>query len=170
MADMHIEAAVTAGDFAEAGALLRGFFAWRNARYPEEIAIVDRYDDPAGYDAYIAALPANFSPPKGLFLIARVDDVAVGIGAFAVIDAGTVELKRIFVADAGRGKGIGRALTTALMEHARLAGHVRAVLDTGFRQVEAISLYESLGFRRILAYYECPAELQAVLIFMERSL
>ena len=55
--------------------------------------------------------------------------------------------------------------STAAMREASRKG-ARALV----RQIEAIALYEKLGFRRIAPYYRCPPELEAILIFMERDL
>jgi ribosomal protein S18 acetylase RimI-like enzyme len=43
-------------------------------------------------------------------------------------------------------------------------------LDTGIRQTASQGLYQSLGFRRIKAYYELPRKLEDYLVFMELNL
>src|SRR5262245_48034609 len=50
----------------------------------------------------------------GAFLIAYVDDVAVGCGAVRRLDEATAEIKRMYVDPSVRGQGIGRALVEAL--------------------------------------------------------
>lgn len=83
------------------------------------------------------------------FLVAFGSDEATGCGAVHLISPDEAELKRMYVADAARGMGVGRALLVALEDAARELGAKRLVLETGVRQPEAIGLYESAGFERI---------------------
>jgi ribosomal protein S18 acetylase RimI-like enzyme len=55
-------------------------------------------------------------------------------------------LEDLYVADAGRGRGVGRALVELACERARLRGAARIELDTNETNTTAIALYESLGF------------------------
>jgi putative acetyltransferase len=90
----------------------------------------------------------NFTelPTADAFLIARIDDVAVGCGAVRFLDASTAEVKRMYVAPAARGNGVGRRLLEDLEAFARSRGAQRLVLETGPLQVEALALYERAGF------------------------
>jgi ribosomal protein S18 acetylase RimI-like enzyme len=65
---------------------------------------------------------------------------------------------------------VGKALALRVIDEARSAGYQTMRLDTSVRQLEAIRLYERLGFTRIDPYYELPAELVDWLVFMELSL
>ncbi|HEY3334044.1 MAG TPA: GNAT family N-acetyltransferase [Candidatus Limnocylindrales bacterium] len=58
------------------------------------------------------------------------------------------EVKRMYTRDAYRGRGYGRRVLARLLEHARDHGVTLVRLETGIDQVEAIGLYESMGFRR----------------------
>lgn len=58
------------------------------------------------------------------------------------------EVKRMYARDAFRGRGYGRRVLARLLEHARDRGVPLVRLETGIDQVEAIALYESMGFRR----------------------
>ena len=91
---------------------------------------------------------------SGAFLVAYLDDVAVGCGAVRRLDAATAELKRMYVAPALRGQGIGRALVEALEREARLLGVTSVVLETGTRLARAIKLYEAMGYARIPLFGE----------------
>jgi GNAT superfamily N-acetyltransferase len=51
-----------------------------------------------------------------------------------------------------RGRGVSRALLAELEQKAAGAGYHRIQLETGERQPEAISLYESAGWERITPY------------------
>jgi putative acetyltransferase len=83
-----------------------------------------------------------------LFAVARTSEgTAVGCGAM-VIGAEYGEIKRMFVSPAARGLGAGKQLLTFLEQSARAKGCSRFVLETGYLQPEAISLYERSGYVR----------------------
>jgi GNAT superfamily N-acetyltransferase len=62
------------------------------------------------------------------------------------------ELKRLVVASAARRRGIGRALTSAVVDRARSEGAHRIILQTGGPQPESRALYEAEGFTSIEVY------------------
>ena len=90
----------------------------------------------------------------GAFLVAYLDDVAVGCGAVRRLDEATAEIKRMYVDPSVRGRGIGRALVEALEREARLLGVTRIVLETGTRLARAIKLYQAMGYARIPLFGE----------------
>ncbi|NUW30618.1 GNAT family N-acetyltransferase [Nonomuraea sp. SMC257] len=84
--------------------------------------------------------------PDARFLVATVEERAVGCGCVQPLVADTGELKRMYVAPEHRGRGVARALLAALEELALGLGYRRLRLATGVLQPEAISLYESSGY------------------------
>jgi GNAT superfamily N-acetyltransferase len=90
----------------------------------------------------------EFLPPVGVFLAARRGGEVVGCGGICRLGDGVAELRRMYVAPSARGLGIGRRLLAALESEAVALGYSSIRLETGFRQREAIGLYESAGFRR----------------------
>jgi len=102
---------------------------------------------------------------NGAFLVAYLDNVAVGCGAVRRLDAVTAELKRMYVDRSVRGRGIGRALVEALEREARLLGVARVVLETGTRLDRAIKLYQSMGYARIPLFGEYLASPDTSLCF-----
>jgi GNAT superfamily N-acetyltransferase len=101
--------------------------------------------------------PADFAPPRGLFLVAWLDAMPAGCGGWRAVGDGSVEVKRMFTVDAVRGKGVARAVLAALERTAAAAGHSRVVLETGAAQPEAIGLYTSSGYEPIapFGHYAC---------------
>src|SRR3990170_1635847 len=65
-----------------------------------------------------SAEPDELVPPSGLFLLARLDDEAVGCGALKMIVRGVGEIKRMWVAPSARGIGVAQRLLEALEQHA----------------------------------------------------
>ncbi|MEU0247232.1 GNAT family N-acetyltransferase [Streptomyces sp. NPDC006235] len=110
-----------------------------------------RYGDDG--DATVMAA-SDFEPPNGIYLIAYDDfGTPVASGAWRSQDAndegnldGDAEVKRMFVIEQMRGRGIARRILAALEEDARAAGRIRMVLETGLKQPEAIALYTSGGY------------------------
>ena len=98
---------------------------------------------------------AEFLPPEGLFLLARLDGAAAGCGGWRDLGAGRAEIKRMFTVAEYRNRGVARALLAELERTAAAAGIGELVLETGTVQPEAIALYESSGYRPIdgFGYY-----------------
>ena len=99
--------------------------------------------------------PAEFAPPDGAFLVARLDGEPVGCIGLRRHDADRAEVKRMFVRQAFRGRGLARLLMRASEEEARRLGYREVVLETGDEQPEAIALYRSSGYRPVpgFGYY-----------------
>lgn len=102
------------------------------------------------------AVPQEFESPGGTFLIVYTDGEAVGCGGFKRLDVRTAEIKRMYVAPAARGRGLGRRILDRLETGARSAGYVSIRLDTGDRLPAAIELYRSAGYREIPDYNGNP--------------
>jgi GNAT superfamily N-acetyltransferase len=98
--------------------------------------------------------PAEFAPPRGLFLVAYVDGTPAACGGWRAHET-DVELKRMYVTPAFRGRGLARAVLAELERTALAAGYRRVILETGSKQPEAIALYESSGYRPVprFGYY-----------------
>ena len=112
-----------------------------------------------GFDGELASLPGKYAPPAGALLIARdAAGVALGCVAMRPLEAEICEMKRLYVAPAGRGQGLGKALTLALIEAARVSGYREMRLDTLPSMADAQKLYRALGFVEIGAYYDTPIE------------
>lgn len=108
------------------------------------------------YDRELAELPGDYAPPGGELLIARDAAGSVGCVGLRRHDAGSGEMKRMYVRDRGRGAGLGRRLAQAVIEEARRRGYRRLLLDTLPKLTTAIALYRSLGFVEIGPYLSCP--------------
>jgi putative acetyltransferase len=101
----------------------------------------------------VAALKA----PEIRFFVARRQAIAVGCGALRLQGAGFAEIKRMFVAPAARGLGLGKMLLAAIESEARRHRVHTLRLETGIRQPEALGLYASAGYRETGAFGDYPA-------------
>jgi len=108
------------------------------------------------FDQELAVLPGAYAPPGGVLLIARDADAAAGCVALRRLDAGSGEMKRMYVRERFRGSGLGRRLAIEVIEEARKRKYARVVLDTLPKLAPAIALYRDLGFRETAPYLESP--------------
>ncbi|WP_028654790.1 GNAT family N-acetyltransferase [Nocardioides sp. J54] len=105
--------------------------------------------------------PTVFDPPEGLFLVGYDGATPVATGAWRrspVRELGAtsaVEVKRMYVVPEARNRGLARRVLRELEATAAAAGHDLAVLETGLKQPEAISLYLSEGYVEVpdFGYY-----------------
>ncbi len=162
--------AVSPEQIAAVGALMRSFVAWHRERHVDDLRLIDGYFDAAAFEEEAAGLPGKYARPDGRLLLGSVDGAVAGCVALRSLGDGACEMKRMFVYPDVRGRGVGSALARRLIDEARSAGYRAMRLDTSVRQLEAISLYERLGFNRIEPYYELPNELVDWLVFMELAL
>ncbi|KAI8804464.1 acyl-CoA N-acyltransferase [Cladochytrium replicatum] len=115
---------------------------------------------------------ANYIPEReallvrAAFIVARIDGRPCGCGALvpfkftepnqktvepwdARVDLQTTtiaELKRMWVADWARGKGVAKAIANELETFAKVNGYSQIRLVTGIGQPEAIALYRRIGY------------------------
>jgi len=93
------------------------------------------------------------------FFVIRYDDQPAGCGGIQMFGSEYGELKRMYVRPAFRGLGLGRLMIEHLAAHARSHGVNVLRLETGIHQLEAIGLYERMGFERIApfgSYHDDP--------------
>jgi len=100
---------------------------------------------------------ASYRPPKGAFLLAREGGRAVACVALKPVDAATGEVKRLWVAEEARGRGLARAMMGAIEAEARRLGFSRLRLDTNEALSEAIALYRRLGWAEVAPFTGFPA-------------
>jgi GNAT superfamily N-acetyltransferase len=97
---------------------------------------------------------AHLAHPEG-HIIARGGEIffalegghALGTCAAIPAEPGVVELAKLAVDPAARGRGVGRALAEAAIGFARSRQAHRVMLVSNSRLVPALRLYASLGFR-----------------------
>ncbi len=108
------------------------------------------------FPSELAGLPGDYAPPEGRLLVAMDGSHAAGCVGLRRIDNEICEMKRLYVRPQFRGQHVGRLLVDAILSAARAVGYERMRLDTLPEMKEAITLYQSLGFRPIAAYRNNP--------------
>ena len=75
-------------------------------------------------------------------VVQYLDDTPIACGAFKPFNKTTIEVKRMFVQPGHRGKSIASKVLNELEVWAKELNYSYSVLETGFRQPEAIALYK----------------------------
>lgn len=104
---------------------------------PELERLSEFYDADPGGRAYYVAVDA--------------DGTVLGGAGFAEFEGlpQTAELQKLYLADAAKGRGLGKRLTQLVADGARSCGYKQLYLETHTNLQAAISLYEHLGFKQI---------------------
>ncbi|MDX1979024.1 MAG: GNAT family N-acetyltransferase [Bryobacteraceae bacterium] len=108
-----------------------------------------------GFADEVAALPGVYAPPRGGLFLGLEDGAAAGCVAFKPLNDTQCEAKRLYVAPAFRGRGLGRTLLEHAIAAARSAGYRELVGDTIPEvMAPALAMYERMGFERVTPYAE----------------
>lgn len=127
----------------------------------DALAALDRYFAhlgavfPEGFDRGSADGDV-YRPPGGAFVLGRAGGAVMACGALHTLEPGVGEIKRMWVDERWRGRGVGTGLVAELERIAAGLGHRVVRLDTNRTLTAAIALYERLGYRRIERYNDNP--------------
>ena len=138
---IEIRTCSTDSDFSQAMQITNDYIAWLDIDLSFQ-----------NIDKELSEFHSMYGLPNGLFLIALDGgELAGGIGLRA-LEATVCEMKRLFVYDKFKNRGLGQSLCTALIKKAKALGYQKMRLDTLGRMKSAIKLYKSLGFVEIEPY------------------
>ena len=118
---------------------LRSYFA-------ELVARFDGGFDPA---RGLPTTDTEMTPPHGLLLVATLGGDPIGCGAVLFHDRAPAHLRRMWVAPAMRGLGLGRRLLSDLEARAAEHGAPAVRLETNGSLTEAIAMYRTAGYREV---------------------
>ena len=85
-------------------------------------------------------------------VVAYAGGVAVGCGAIREYAAEVAEIKRMFVREEWRKRGIAKSILLELEMWAGELNFSECILETGIKQPEAIALYRKSGYQTIVSY------------------
>jgi GNAT superfamily N-acetyltransferase len=92
---------------------------------------------------------AAYVDTGGEILIAELAGRPVGCVALVPHGNGAFELSKMAVSPELRGRGLGRQVLTAAIDHARKLGARALFLGSSKRLANAVHLYEAFGFRHV---------------------
>ena len=129
---------VEAGDVEKVSVLVREVLAEYGLTFGEGSAT----------DAQVLGLPGSYDDAGGAFWVAEDEGALLGTCGVFPVGEGSLELRKMYLVKASRGRGVGKALFVAAVAYARSVGAREIVLDTITEMKDAIRFYEALGFVR----------------------
>jgi putative acetyltransferase len=119
------------------------------------------------FEAELKLLKEMYAFPRGVILLAKIENDFVGCVAVRKKENEIAELKRMYIKPAHQTKGIATLLLEKSLVIAAALGYKKIRLDTLDNMTPAINLYKKNGFYEIEPYYFNP-EKNAV--FFEKML
>ena len=115
------------------------------------------------FETELQHFSTEYAAPRGAFILAEEADQYLACIGLRPFSEESGEIKRLYVAPAARGRGLGRLLTERIIAAARAMGYRSLLLDTLPFMKDAQALYLSLGFKPTTAYRYNPIEGSAFL-------
>ena len=139
--------------------------------------LFDEYADAIGIDLTFQNFEEElihisdiYMPPEGALFLAKHDGMQAGCVGLRKIDNRRCEMKRLYVRQRFRGKGIGNALCREIILKGRQLGFKEMLLDTLSTMVKAQTLYRAHGFKETVPYYHNPLpEAQYMLLTLDET-
>jgi putative acetyltransferase len=139
----------------------------RLAQTPSDVAIVRQLwreywesiglpMDFQGFDVELQGLPGAYGAKGGALLLATDKEEPAGTIALRSLALKSGEVKRLYLRPRFRGRGLGRRLLEAVIEQAKAVRYECLYADTLPSMIEALSLYQRIGFERVEAYSNTP--------------
>ncbi len=107
---------------------------------------------PETTDADLRDVVGFYERRGGTFDVLEVGDGLVGTVALLPVEGRRWELRKMYLAKAYRGRGLGTLLLEHALEKAKLVGAAEVILETAFVLKEAVALYAKYGFERLDGY------------------
>jgi putative acetyltransferase len=127
------------------------------AEVPAAIALVRatlpefglKFGEGSPTDEQMFALPGSYRDEGGEFFVALDEEGALfGTAGVIPVEPGVFELRKMYLAPASRGQGVGKKLLAACLEFCRAKNAKSVVLDTLTEMKQAVGFYERNGFVR----------------------
>ena len=171
MTDLSIIHPRSNSDWDAVRALCRAYFDHLLEADPDAAPVMAEHYPEQAREDLLRDLPQVHRPPGGCcILLLDAQGTPLATGSYVPLTPKAVEVKRVYVAPAGQGQGLGRAIMTKLESEAIATGHTRMLLDTMHFLTPAISLYLSLGFRVRGGYHPAHETLGELVRCFEKDL
>ena len=111
----------------------------------------------------------DLKKPNVILLGCRIDGELVASAAAKILrdDVEYAEIKRLFVLDRHRGKGLSNEIMCHLETELQNRGISLFRLETGIKQAEALGLYRKIGYRECAPFGSYVAD--PLSVFMEKQ-
>ena len=146
----------TQAEYKAAAGLFKEYAAWLNIDLSFQ-----------SFENELAGLKQMYNAADGGIILCSENDKYLACVAVRRIDAGTAELKRMYVQPAQQHKGIGKHLLEHALILAKNCGYTSIRLDTLNTMIPAMNFYKKHGFYEIPAYYFNP---ETTAVFFEKQL
>lgn len=131
---------------------------WEDVRF-----LFKEYGESRNFDAALASFYEEINNPQTYYLTPRGEVIlatyltrAVGCVAFRPLKEKVCEMKRLYVRNEWRGKGLGRKLIQVCLSWAKKRDYSFIRLDTHPTMLAAQNLYAEFGFYEIPRYNNNP--------------
>ena len=145
--NFSIITAKTGSDFSEAKVLF--------LEYAKELNVDLCFQD---FNKELQEISSIYNSPSGILLLLKNENSFIGCIGLRKTSDEISEMKRMYIKKEFRGKGLSRNLISKLFSFARKMNYKSVRLDTLPQMKEAISLYQSLGFKETTPYRFNPVE------------
>lgn len=85
-------------------------------------------------------------------IVVYANNEPIACGAMKIFDDETMEIKRMYVKENHRGKGVAKFVLAALEQWAKEIGKKACVLETSKTMLDAVALYKGFDYLRIPNY------------------
>lgn len=109
-----------------------------------------------GLEEELSQLPGKYAAPEGALIVAVSGTTLCGCVALKKLEPGICEMKRLYVREGFKGRGIGRMLVSRILEQATAMGYRAMRLDSLETMRPAVALYRSFGFEATEPYVFNP--------------
>lgn len=112
--------------------------------------------------------PEEVAEADYTFFVARADGKAIGCAALRADAEGYCEMKRMYVAQKGRRRGVAKALLSTVEQEAARRGYGALRLHSAKAMQSAIALYHAAGYRDRARFWKYPDS--DISVYMEKAL
>ena len=124
-----------------------------------EYLSIQKYDDEVIHPEH------KYARPEGRLYLMYCDGELAGCVGLRKLDDDNCELKRLYVREEYRGKGLGKFLTEKIISDAKEIGYSHLLLDTLPFLTTALKMYAEMGFYEIPCYNDSPMDTTIFLKF-----